>query len=59
MPEEVVIRGEDAEGVAAVIRAVGLVVQTVGCEEDVDAVTSGEVVFLVEVHDLARHEDEG
>ena len=59
MPEEVVIRGEDAEGMAAVIRAVGLVVQTVGCEEDVYAVTSGAVVFLVEVYDLARHEDEG
>lgn len=59
MPEEVMIRGEDAEGVAAVIRAVGLFVQAVGCEEDVYAVTGGAVVFLVEVHGLICHEDEG
>lgn len=53
-----VVRGEDAEGVPAVIRKVGLFVQAAGCEEDVHAVTSGAMVFRAEVNDLVCYEDE-
>lgn len=58
MPEEAVIGGEDAEGVAAVVDGVGLFVQAVGGEEDIHAVTGGAIVFGIEVKDLVCHEDE-
>lgn len=52
------IRGKDAEGVAAIIHGVSLFVQAVGCEEDIHAVASGAMVFRAEVHYLVCYEDE-
>ena len=58
MPEEAMVRREDAEGVAAIVYRVGLFVQAVGGEEDVDTVASGDVVFGVEVNGLVGYEGE-
>lgn len=58
MPEEAMIGREDAEGVATVIDMVGLFMQAVGGEKDVHAMTSGAVVFRIEVDGLVCHEDE-
>lgn len=57
MSEETTVRGEYAEGVSAVVDGVGFVVETLGGEEDVQAVTSGKVVGWVEVDDLVCYED--
>ena len=51
MSEEAVVRGEDAEGVAAVVDGVGLFVEAVRGEEDAHALVGGEVVLGVEVDD--------
>ncbi len=51
------IRGEDAEGMSAVVDRVGLFVQAAGCEEEVQAETSGAVVLFVEVDDLVGYEN--
>lgn len=53
MPEEAPVRGEDAEGVAAVEHGGGFVVEAVGGEEYVCAVAGGGAVVLgVEVDGL-------
>lgn len=58
MPEEAMIGREDTEGVATVVDRIRFVMETVGGEEDVHAVTSGTMIFRVEVHDLVGHEGE-
>ena len=57
MPEEAAVGGEDAEGVAAVEDGGGFVVETVGGEEYVHAVTGGDAMVLrAEVDDLVGYE---
>ena len=57
MPEEAPVGGEDAEGVAAVENAGGFVVETVGGEEYVQALTGGDAVVLGgQVDDLVGYE---
>ena len=49
---------EDTEDVAAVIDRICFVMEAVGGEEDIHALTSGAVVFRVEINDLVVHEGE-
>ena len=57
MSKEPAVRGEDAECVTAVVDGVGFVVETVGGEEEVQAVAGGDMVGWVEVDDLVGYED--
>ena len=57
MSEESAMRGEYAESVTAVVDGVGFVVDTVGGEEDVQAVAGGDMVSWVEVDDLICYKD--
>ena len=56
MPEEAMMGREDAEGVTAVVHMVCFVMEPVGREEDVYAMTGGAMVFGVEVNDLICYE---